>query len=182
VKTKVAASQGEVWASIAKEQEKLSKAFSAPVAANVSASSYQLTLEHEQIMRQKEAGLANLRPLLSQYPKAIGWVFAIHGELNNADIYLSHDLFSQLWDKLLSSAVTESIAETKPESATRDRLSLKKVSDFLEAKAMILKCANEIPPRALVKQYVKKDVARFETEDRKYAGVCVHTNVLSLVS
>ncbi len=179
---KVAASQGAVWESIAAEQVKLSKAVQAPVNETASASSYQLTLEHEQIQKQKEDGLAKLRPLLAQNPSAIGWGFAINGQMNNADIYASHDLFSQLWDKLSSAAITESIAETKPPGFKKPRFTVTKVSRFLERASMELKATNEVTPRVQVNQYHRPDTARFETVDRKHPGISVHTNVLSLVN
>ena len=41
----------------------------------------------------------------------IGFVFAINGKLNSADIYSSNGLFRKMWPKLLRASVTEAIAE-----------------------------------------------------------------------
>ena len=41
----------------------------------------------------------------------IGYVFAINGKVNSADIYGSNVLFKKLWPKLLKANAIEAIAE-----------------------------------------------------------------------
>ena len=42
--------------------------------------------------------------------KIIGAIFVINGQIEGADIYRSHDLFAQMWPKLLRAYATEAIA------------------------------------------------------------------------
>jgi hypothetical protein len=48
--------------------------------------------------------------------KIIGAIFVINGQIEGADIYSSHDLFAQMWPKLLRANATEAIAfsDAKP--------------------------------------------------------------------
>ena len=41
----------------------------------------------------------------------IGYVFAINGHINSADVYASRALFLKLWPKLLEASAVEAIAE-----------------------------------------------------------------------
>jgi hypothetical protein len=178
--TKVAASQSEVWKSVANEQEKLSDAVKAPVAAAASVTSYQLTLEHEKVQERIKEGLTKLRPLLDQHRDAVGFAFSIRGELNSADAYVSHDLFKQLWDKLLTAAVTEAAAEScVPHEGKAREASADDVAQFLNKAPGDLTRERAVTPRVLLREYQNKAKAGFETEDLAHDAACVHTSVLS---
>ena len=41
----------------------------------------------------------------------VGYVFAVNGKLNSADVYPSNGLFRKMWPKLLQASVTEAIGE-----------------------------------------------------------------------
>ena len=41
----------------------------------------------------------------------IGYVFAINGHVNSADVYASRALFVKLWPKLLKASAVEAVAE-----------------------------------------------------------------------
>ena len=43
----------------------------------------------------------------------IGYVFAINGKINSADIYVSNALFKKLWPKLLQASAIEAVAELR---------------------------------------------------------------------
>jgi hypothetical protein len=174
---RVASSQSEVWQSIAEEQVKLGKAVHDSVSDETSNSSYQLMLENKKLQKQTSAGLAKMLPLINQSADAIGWAFAINGKVNSADIYGSHDLFALLWEKLISAAVTEALAESSvgPKGKTEAR----DIATFLEKKEMKLAKSDQITSRVEVRQFHGKECARFETLDRKYQSVCVHMNALS---
>jgi hypothetical protein len=178
--TKVDANQGKVWDSVAEEQVKLSAAMHTPVAAAASPSSYQLTLEHERIQERIKGGLEKLRPLLREHHDAVGFAFAIRGELSSAESYVSHDLFAQLWDKLLTAAVTEAAAEhAVPRPKEMKDPTAKDVEAFLTNSKDELAQETSITPRVLFRQYRSKNKAGFETADLERGSVCVHTSVLS---
>ncbi len=49
----------------------------------------------------------------------IGYVFAVNGRVNSADVYPSNALFAKMWTKLLNASITEAIGErTKAAAGT----------------------------------------------------------------
>jgi len=178
--TKVSASQAQVWNSVAKEQEKLSKAVDSSVASPESHSSYQLTLEHEKVQERIKSCVETLRKEAANQKDTLGFVFAIGDELNSADIYANHDLFIQLWDKLLSAAATEAVAESQHrKDASKKNLTTQDVEHFLEKKDLTTGEPRLVTPRVQVRQYGDGKKFRFETEDLEQQAACVHTNVIS---
>jgi hypothetical protein len=109
----VGVSQSKVWRGVSDMQEKLQRNVGAPVAAPQSASSLQLSLENEKLKQATAAYAAALDGALDKEDGAIGFVFAINGQINSADIYGSPDLFRKMWPKLLQAAVIEAVAERK---------------------------------------------------------------------
>ena len=178
--TKVSASQGQVWNSVAEEQEKLSKAVDSPVTAPESHSSYQLTLEHKKVQERIKACVETLHKEASSQMDTIGFVFAIGDDLNNADVYANHDLFVQLWDKLLNAAATEAVAESKrKKDVSKKKLTTEDVEHFLEKNDLTTGEPRLVTPRVQLRQYGNEKKFRFETEDLEQQAACVHTNVIS---
>ena len=92
-------------------QDGLSSNLGAPVQAAASQSSLQLALENEKL---KDAQDVYLKALLKEGEKAddvVGYVFAINGKLNSAEVYPSNGLFRKMWPKLLQASVTEAIGQ-----------------------------------------------------------------------
>jgi len=178
--TKVSASQSQVWSSVAKEQEKLSKAVDSSVTSQESTSSYQLTLEHEKVQERIKSCVETLRKDAADQKDTVGFVFAIGDDLNSADVYANHDLFVQLWDKLLKAAATEAVAESRlKKDASKKKLTTKDVEHFLEKKDLTTWEPRLVTPRVQVRQYGDGKKFRFETEDLEQKATCVHTNVIS---
>ncbi len=105
--------QGEVWEQVAKMQQKLQASVGADVRARESASSLQLSLEHERVQRSVAAYVDALAELPARHPRAIGYAFALDGALNSAEVYASHALFAELWPKLLRASAVEAVAEQR---------------------------------------------------------------------
>jgi hypothetical protein len=103
--------QQEVWRNVGKIQDKLSNALAAPVAMPESRSSLQLSLENEKLKDAQAAYATALRPAGEAEGDVIGYVFAINGKLNSADLYPSNGLFRKMWPKLLAAATTEAIGD-----------------------------------------------------------------------
>ena len=117
-RTSVGNSQSEVWRGVSKTQEKLQRNVGAPVAAPQSASSLQLSMENEKLKQATDAYTTALAGAIDKEPGAIGFVFAINGQVNSADVYGSPDLFRNMWPKLLQASVIEAIAERKDGAPT----------------------------------------------------------------
>ena len=109
--------QQEIWRNVAKIQEKLSANLGSPVAAPRSRTSLQLTLEDSHLAGEQAEYIAALQPKGEQGDDIVGYVFAVNGNINSADIYPSNGLFRKMWPKLLHASVTEAIGERAAENA-----------------------------------------------------------------
>lgn len=106
--------QQEMWNNVAKIQDKLSRAIAAPVAMPESRSSLQLSLENEKLKDAQAAYAKALTPAGEAGDDIIGYVFAINGRLNSADLYPSNGLFRKMWPKLLAATAIEAIGDKSP--------------------------------------------------------------------
>ena len=109
---KLSKSQGDVWQKVAETQEDLSASLDKPLYAAASPTSYQLTVEDEDLQKRKETYRTALARIIEDKPDAVGYAFVINGEINTADIYGSRILFRKLWSKLLDATVVEAISES----------------------------------------------------------------------
>lgn len=108
--------QEEVWENVVKEQQKLSTNVGENVAAQQSATSYQLSLENKKLADTTQGYIKALAPIIDGKDDVIGYAFTINGKMNSADVYGSAALFRQLWPKLLKSSSVEAIAELKKDA------------------------------------------------------------------
>jgi hypothetical protein len=106
-------SQKEVWDNAADLQEKLSRNVGKSVQSPVSSSSLELTLGNKEVRKHAQDYVNTLSGIIEDRKHIIGFVFAINGQLNTAEVYGSEDLFRQLWPKLLRTAAVEAFAEFK---------------------------------------------------------------------
>ena len=58
-----------------------------------SASSLELTLDHETLKKRLADCTAALTKAVDEKPDCVGFVFAINGRLNSGETYASHGLF-----------------------------------------------------------------------------------------
>jgi hypothetical protein len=103
--------QREIWKSVTEIQGKLSSNLGAPVAAPPSRTSLQLALENGGLERAQSDYVKALQPLGEKDDDIVGYVFAVNGKLNSADIYPSNGLFRKMWPKLLRASATEALTE-----------------------------------------------------------------------
>ncbi len=108
--------QGKVWSKVSEQKAYLSKKLSEKngyeidVAANESNSSLQLALENKELKKSKDAIYEKLKDLIN-IPDAIGYAYAINGEIYGVEIYNNKQLFADLWDKILESVIVEAISK-----------------------------------------------------------------------
>jgi hypothetical protein len=140
---KAARSQPDVWNQVAKAQEKLSTVLGQSVAAAASPSSFQLTLENERLAAASDAYFKALAPVIDSHADAIGYVFAINGKINSADVYGQPALFRKLWPRLIEASATEAVAEQSAESA--GAVTVGDVQTFLAAAEAGAATAQDLP-------------------------------------
>jgi hypothetical protein len=107
----VSSRQREIWKKVTEIQGKLSSNLGAPVAAPPSRTSLQLALENGGLARAQAEYVKALQPLGEKDADIVGYVFAVNGKINSADIYPSNGLFRKMWPKLLRASVTEALGE-----------------------------------------------------------------------
>jgi len=112
-------SQQDVWENVGGLQEKLARNAGEPVQSPVSSSSLELTLDNKEVKRRAESYLKALLDIVKDRKHIVGFVFAINGQFNTADVYGSEDLFGRLWPKLLRTAAVEAFAELQKEERFR---------------------------------------------------------------
>lgn len=110
-------SQSEVWNKVSEAQKKLSANTGSDVTANASGTSLQLALENSKVSATTDEYVAKLSSLLRGKTDVIGYAFAINGEINSADIYVSNHLFNKLWPRMLKAAAVEAVGESNRSNA-----------------------------------------------------------------
>jgi hypothetical protein len=101
--------QRQVWESVRATQSQLTGSLGAQVRSAQSASSLQLALENEKLVALQRAYVDALKASGEAHGDIIGYVFAVNGRLNSADIYPSNGLFRKMWAKLLNASAIEAI-------------------------------------------------------------------------
>ncbi len=126
-----ASRQGEVWRSVSETQGKLSGALGVEMAAPDSETSLQLSLENTDLKKARGGYIDALEPKGAADGDVLGYVFAVNGKVNGADVYPSNALFRKMWPKMLAAGVTEAIGEKSGEKI--EPLATDKVAEFLAA-------------------------------------------------
>jgi hypothetical protein len=106
----VGARQQRVWDGVREAQQALAGSLKADVRSAKSASSLQLALESDKLVAAQKAYTDALKAAAEKSDDIIGFVFAISGKLNSADVYTSNGLFRKMWPKLLNASVVEAIS------------------------------------------------------------------------
>ncbi|MBV9241923.1 MAG: hypothetical protein JO314_07940 [Acidobacteria bacterium] len=108
-----ARSQQEVWQQVSEAQARLATTVGGSVADGASASSLQLSLENRKVVANVDEYVRGLGSIVAGKTDVIGYAFAINGQINSADVYVSNTLFKKLWPKMLKAAATEAVAEAR---------------------------------------------------------------------
>jgi hypothetical protein len=168
--------QQEVWKEVAKAQGKLSKNLNTDVKAPASASSYQLSLENKKLVEAVDAHVKTLGSAVDGKKDVIGYVFAVNGKLNSADIYASHDLFLKLWSKQLRSAAVEAVAELQKDKKF-EPVTEAQAKAFLANADKAKASEKTINPRTSTTTRETEETIRFDTHEKK-EGVLIRRNVI----
>jgi len=104
-------SQSYVWREVDNIQNKLSQKLGKSVRSQQSASSLELTLDNKEVKQAVQEYVDALTRLVPGKEAVVGFVSAINGKLNSADVYACPELFRKLWVKLLRACAVEALAE-----------------------------------------------------------------------
>ena len=171
----MASPQQQVWAKVKKVQDGLSANLGTTVNAAVSQTSLQLALENEKLKDAQAAYLSALKGAGEKDDDVVGYVFAVNGKLNSAEIYPSNGLFRKMWPKLLQASITEAIShkngDKDPAPAGEGALAF--LTDAAKGKS------TERPLPAHVQLEVRDADKAFYFETRRASGGFVHRSYLA---
>jgi len=174
---KSAESQGEVWRQVAVAQDKLSANTGTRVNGAASPTSFQLALENKEVQKTSDSYFKALAGIINGKSDVIGYVFAINGKINSADIYASNALFKKLWPKLLTSSAIEAVAELR-RGEKFDAPRPAEVQGFLDDSSKGTEKQKDVSPRVQMVTRDSDGSVFFETRDRAKSDVWVHRNVI----
>jgi hypothetical protein len=183
IAAKHAKSQAQVWDKVSKYQRKANEELNKVSAADrpvevksaVSESSLQLTLDNTPITESKNDYREQFTAL-KNIKDATGLAYYINGKLYGVDLYNNHQLFADLFDKLLDAAITEAISES---IAVDDKLPLLNLDHLMLASAKVYEDmdVNEITRFQSSETGSFKNLVIFTTID-KTANKWLHRNWL----
>jgi len=172
-------SQEAVWRNVALAQDKLSRTVGGSVNAAASETSLELSIENSKVKETSTAYINSLASILRNKSDVIGYVFAINGKVNSADVYASRALFAKLWPKLLKASAVEAIAELNEHTDGAKPVASEAVESFLADSEKPAGAAKEVTPRVrMVTREDDKNVL-FETQDRQQKDGWVHRNYIT---
>ena len=172
-------SQSAVWSSVDAAQTKLNQVLGTDVRAAASPSSLPMSMENPVLRRRLADYLTTFNHLLIDHPNAVGFAFAINGQLNSADLYASPELFHKLWGKLLSAASLEALAEANAPGATCSTPTAKEVSAWMRQARRGRKTRHAVTSRITLVVRENEGQVSFETMDAEQRNLCVHQNILA---
>ena len=170
-------SQDAVWKNVKVAQEKLAVNVVAAAPGIASTSSFELSVENAKVKETTDAYIKTLSGILQNKSDVIGYVFAINGNVNSADVYASRTLFGKLWPKLLKATAVEAVAELNKDIEAKPVAS-ETVHTFLADSEKGRAEARQVTPR--VKVVTREDDKNifFETQDRAANDGWVHRNYI----
>ncbi|HSE17837.1 MAG TPA: DUF6569 family protein [Pyrinomonadaceae bacterium] len=170
-------SQQAVWENVKVAQGKLAANVVAAAPGIANTSSFELSVENAKVKESVEEYIKALSGILQGKSDVIGYVFAINGNVNSADVYASQALFAKLWPKLLKASAVEAIAELNKDVEAKPVVS-ETVHTFLADSEKAKAEARQVTPR--VKVVTREDDKNifFETQDRASNDGWVHRNYI----
>ena len=173
---KMKESQGEVWKEVSVAQDKLSANVGKTVNGAASPTSFQLALENKDVQENADNYVNTLDNLLNSRTDVIGYVFAINGKINSADVYASSSLFKKLWPKLLKASAIEAVAELQGDKKF-DAPKPAEVLGFLDDSKAPEK-GKDVSTRTQMVTRESSENISFETRDRAKSDTLVHKNII----
>src|SRR5205823_6729873 len=170
---KMKSSQSEVWREVSVAQDKLSSNTGASVKSEASPTSFQLALENKNVQANADTYTKALGGLLETRTDVVGYVFAINGKINSADVYASSTLFKKLWPKLLQASAIEAVAELR-RGEKFDAPKPADVQGFLDDGNKGVEKEQAVSSRVQMVTRDSKDNVSFDTRDRAKSDVVIH--------
>ena len=174
---KSAKSQQEVWKTVKVAQDKLGRNVGGSVLDQASTSSLELSVESPKVKATTAAYLKSLSGILQNKSNVIGYVFAINGKVNSADVYASHALFAKLWPKLIKASTVEAVAEIQ-KGLDHAPVTDESVKAFLAESEQASASTKDVTQHVRLVTREDDKNAFYETQDRTQKDGFVHRNYI----
>jgi len=103
-------SQSEVWERVAEAQSALCMSLDIDVSDTESPSSFLLSIEHGAVRSNVADYSDAIGKEIARHKNAVGFAFAVDGEISGCDVYASGELFRKSSGKLLRAACAEAVS------------------------------------------------------------------------
>jgi hypothetical protein len=123
--------QQEIWNGVRETQARLNDNLGGQVRSSQSSSSLQLALENDKLVSAQRAYVGALKAAGEAEDDILGYVFAVNGTINSADVYPSNGMFRKMWAKLLDASAIEAISHKDAQHAAAP--TIEAVAAFLAA-------------------------------------------------
>jgi hypothetical protein len=173
---KVSKSQTEVWNKVDEMQVALGDNLGVAVRGGRSPSSLQLTLENDKVKLTTQEYIDAMTKEMEKHNDILGFAFAINGEINSADIYRSHDLFVQLWPKLIEACAIEAVSSSGGD-ATMSSLTAQDIAEWMDQAQQGETEQSTINERTGLNTIENNSDIIFETMDKENDQY-IHRNIL----
>ncbi|MEZ5307808.1 MAG: DUF6569 family protein [Pyrinomonadaceae bacterium] len=169
-------SQTEVWSEVSNAQEKISVNVGGSVVSNKSETSLQLSLEDKKIKETIAEYIDKLGDVTDKKTDVIGYAFAINGQINSADVYVSKALFKKLWPKMLRAAAIEAVA--KSDKKGYSTVTRENVIEFLADSAKASSSTQAVTNGSKVVTKKAEEKVVFESMDK--SDVVIHRSYVKI--
>jgi hypothetical protein len=169
--------QGRVWDEVGQFQNGLEGQLGKKLRNKQSPSSLQLTVENEDVRKAVKPYVKALSSAVEDKKDVVGFVFAVNGKINSADLYSSNELFRKLWTRLLEAAALEAQTELN-EKEKLPSVTASEVTSFLknaETKKPVQIGATD---RIRIVMSETDQCFYFQTLDRKRQDTPIHRSYL----
>ncbi len=170
--------QGQVWEKVKEQQDRLGRRLNKNVTDTRSPTSLQLTLEDKDLQAQVQAQVARLEKSIADQPDVIGFVLAINGRIEGAEVYGSAALFRKMWPKLLRTAAVDAITEYQP-GRKYELVEKDEIAAFLAAADQGKPLKTEVNRRTDVLRRESETAVSVETRDEGRQGAVIHRSYIA---
>jgi hypothetical protein len=171
--------QGQVWEKVKEQQDRLGKTLKKNLADPQSPSSLQLTLEDKDLLAKIDSYVRKLEKATEGKKEVIGFVLAINGKVESAEIYGSSGLVRKMWPKMLRAAAIEALSDLLP-GKKFEPADLDAVQSFLadQPRDLLTETKTKVNDRLLVT--VRTGSTRVSIETRELqGGALLHRSVIA---
>lgn len=172
-------SQSEVWSKVEEAQTKLNTSANVETRSSESRSSLQLSLENPRVRANADEYIDALSAIIDARSDAVGFVFAINGQINSADLYGSRALFKKLWPRLLKASAIEAVSESYRHGASNPVTTDDLQTFFADAETSPVVLTRPVTDRITMITRKSKKSVFLETQDKKQNGSWVHRNYIT---